>query len=372
MMSTEAEETNQVVQDLHLLFATDDQLCSDLEYVCNLLSSPEKPPTNSPSRTAKTSKKTSSWHLDRRKREILELRRQVDVLKGSLLEAQQLATGKPDMSVWERAARDQVVASSKSISENEKLRAHVVENATFIEEMVETLRKKPRLSLENDEVIRDELIQQPDGRITPERVYHVTLAAPFRLIGAAVWKVFNGEHPMKIPDGAEQTLEAIDQFTVYQTFRNAGASVLVHANMIYKYYVEVDREVIVWRSVLEDALMPHMTEGAVQDKWGWLVVAPTANLATCRVTFLHQVIPTHKTSFAEHVKAKNVLMKKYAFIQPPDIPGTFPGGAVNEEMEIPIPFAKKTFLDRDKEMELTLKRVIDQVVFDFQKSNLSP
>ncbi|KAH9161043.1 hypothetical protein LEN26_001612 [Aphanomyces euteiches] len=321
------------------------------------------------------------------------------------------------MSVWERAARDQVVASSKSISENEKLRAHVVENATFIEEMVETLRKKPRLSLDacseewktyklaaqaslrtaaihaiadrqysqlqtafikagvyecQDEVIRDELIQQPDGRITSERVYHVTLAAPFRLIGAAVWKVFNGEHPMKIPDGAEQTLEAIDQFTVYQTFRNAGASVLVHANMIYKYYVEVDREVIVWRSVLEDALMPHMTEGAVQDKWGWLVVAPTANLATCRVMFLHQVIPTHKTSFAEHVKAKNVLMKKYAFIQPPDIPGTFPGGAVNEEMEIPIPFAKKTFLDRDKEMEWTLKRVIDQVVFDFQKSNLSP
>ncbi|CAK4712033.1 unnamed protein product [Aphanomyces euteiches] len=97
-----------------------------------------------------------------------------------------------------------------------------------------------------------------------------------------------------------------------------------------------------------------------------LVVAPTANLATCRVTFLHQVIPTHKTSFGEHVKAKNVLMKKYAFIQPPDIPGTFPGGAVNEEMEIP------TFLDRDKEMEWTLKRVIDQVVFDFQKSNLSP
>ncbi|CAK5136007.1 unnamed protein product, partial [Aphanomyces euteiches] len=84
--------------------------------------------------------------MDRRKRQILQLRRQVDTLKDTLLQAQQIVTGKPDMSTWERAAREQLLAYSKSLSENEKLRAHVEENATFIEEMVSTFRKKPRLS----------------------------------------------------------------------------------------------------------------------------------------------------------------------------------------------------------------------------------
>ncbi|CAK4664153.1 unnamed protein product, partial [Aphanomyces euteiches] len=84
--------------------------------------------------------------MDRRTRQLLQLRRQVDILKDSLLQAQLLATGKPDMSNWERAAREQMLAYTKSLSDNEKLRAHVEENATFIEEMVSTLRKKPRLS----------------------------------------------------------------------------------------------------------------------------------------------------------------------------------------------------------------------------------
>ncbi|KAH9067099.1 hypothetical protein Ae201684P_021266 [Aphanomyces euteiches] len=56
----------------------------------------------------------------------------------------------------------------------------------------------------HDDIIRYELVQMPDGRIMPERIYQATLNAPFRTIGAAVWKVFNGEHPMRIPEGAEE------------------------------------------------------------------------------------------------------------------------------------------------------------------------
>ncbi|CAK4128252.1 unnamed protein product [Aphanomyces euteiches] len=380
----------------------------------SLLDSPERPSKSKKEKAnASNSANQGLVQMDRRKRDILELRRQVDILKATLLQAKNIAVGRPDMSVWERAARNQILAYSKSLSENEKLRAHVRENATFIEDMASTLRKRPRLSFDvhseewrtyklaaqtslriaaihaiadhqykqletafikagifecHHDVIRDELLQQPDGRIMPERVYHITIAAPFRLIGAAVWKVFNGEYPMRIPEGAEETLEKVDPHTVYQAFRNMDTNDEVHANMVYKYYVEANREVIVWRSVLEDALIPRMRDGVVQNKWGWLVLAPTDNPSTCRVSFLHQVSPfdrNTKITFADYIESKNALMDKYAFGRPPEIPGTFPGGNVKEDMTVSLGPVKKTFLERDKELERTLKDVIDNVVFEY-------
>ncbi|CAK4776307.1 unnamed protein product [Aphanomyces euteiches] len=426
-MASEDGESG-VVQDLHFLFASDEELRVDLAYVCSLLESPESTTVA----LAKTSKTIS--HQDRRKQEILVLRRQVDILKAKLLELQHQATAKPDMTVWERAARNQSYACGKALSENEQLRSNIEQNAFFIQELVYTLQKKPRLTSNvdseewrafklvaqkslriaaihaiadhqfnqlqtamikagiygcHDDIIRYELVQMPDRRIMPERIYQVTLSAPFRTIGAAVWKVFNGEHPMRLPEGAEETLEAIDPHTVYQTFHNTSKSISVHSNMIYKYYVEVDREVIVWRSVLEDALMPHMNEGEVHNRWGWcacriqiktahiscrLVVAPTSNSTACRVTYIHQMLPLNRDerpAFAECVERKKMIAAKYAFGQAPEIPGTFPGRAVNEAMDFPIPFEKRTLLDRDKEMEWTLKHVIDKAVVDFARSNPS-
>ncbi|CAK4142159.1 unnamed protein product [Aphanomyces euteiches] len=393
------------VQDVHLLIATDEQLHQDLLYVSELLASPRdsSKSTASQKKLIKASKPCMSL-IDRRKIEIQELRRQVDILKVRLLDAQQTATGKPNMGVWERAARDQIYAYSKSLNENELLRADIQRNAAFIEEIADVSSEEWRTyKLAAHALLRiaaihaiaghqydmletafikaglvdrqDEIIQQADGSIIPERVYHVTLAAPFRLIGAAVWKVFNGGYSMPIPEGTEETLEIVDAYTVYQTFKNTGNNVVVHANVIYKYYVEMDREVVVWRSVLEDELMPHMKEGSVQNKWGWLVVAPTKDATSCRLTYLHQVSPLNQNKqlgYAGLVKVKKVLKEKYGFIQPPEIPGTFPGGAVNEEVVLPIQFASRAFVERDKALEWTLKRVIDNIVFDFQQINQSP
>ncbi|CAK4744581.1 unnamed protein product [Aphanomyces euteiches] len=420
MVPNSANSSNAVVQDVHLLFATDDQLRDDLAYVCSLLDSPERkpsPPSSSITRTSKSpeeSKPTLS-HQDRRKREILELRRQVDILKNQLLDAKQQATGKPDMSAWERAARDQMYAKSKSISENEQLRAQVEENATFIEDMTRVLRKRPRLSLDvhseewkayklaaqtslrtaaihaiadrqyqqlqtafiqagvydcPQDVIRYEPVPLPDGSLIFERVYHVTLAAPFRLVGKAVWKVFNGHQPMPLPSGAEEFLERIDPHTVYRAYQNVGKTSSAHANMIYKNYAEANREVIVWRSVMDDALMPHMVDGEVVDTWGWFVVVPTADPAVCRATYLLQVVPIplykdRQATYAEYLHANKLVAEKYAFKHPPDVPGTFPGGAVNDKVDYPISFAKRCFIERDKQLELNLKSTInntDQVV----------
>ncbi|KAG9412812.1 hypothetical protein AC1031_015711 [Aphanomyces cochlioides] len=200
----------------------------------------------------------------------------------------------------------------------------------------------------------------------PQRTCHVTIAAPFRLIGAAVGKVFNGEHPLRLPEGAEETLEKVDPYTVYQSFRNLDRDDQVHANNVFKYYVEVNREVIVWRSVLEDALMPRMRDDVVQNKWGWIVVLPTDDPESSRLSFLHQVEPEMNPC-----DAKSALNQKYTFALPPEIPGIFPGGNVKEEIEFPVVPVKKWFYERDMELERTLKHVIDNVVFEHHKMSPS-
>ena len=71
----------------------------------------------------------------------------MDWFQDQLLEAKHAVTTTPDMSLWERAAQDQLYAKSKALCENEQLRAHVEENATFIAQMTRALRKRPRLSV---------------------------------------------------------------------------------------------------------------------------------------------------------------------------------------------------------------------------------
>ncbi|CAK4460949.1 unnamed protein product, partial [Aphanomyces euteiches] len=414
------EYTGNLMDDLRFLFAADDELNRDLSYVCDLLNPPERSPVSEDGKTKTvTGKRPVQTQYKRQQLEILELRRQVDLLKEKLLQAKRFATVKPDMSLWERAARDQIYAKSKSFQENEHLQASVEESTTFIEDMTRLLRKKPRLSFDvhseewrtyklaaqaslrtaaihaiadyqynqlqtafikagvhqcPDQVIQFAPKLLSDGQIIYERVYHVPLAAPYRLIGAATWKVFNGEYPIRLPDGAEETLEVLDPFTVYRAFQNVHESSSAHVNMIYKYYVECNREVIVWRSVLEDALVPRMAQGTVTNKWGWLVVEPTADAESCRVTFLLQVVPAplqndQKATLADYLTAAKVMAEKYAFGQPPEIPGTFPGGAVNETIEAALTFARRTFVEHDKELEWSLKCAIDQVVLEYQASH---
>ncbi|KAF0703882.1 hypothetical protein As57867_007455, partial [Aphanomyces stellatus] len=103
---------------------------------------------------------------------------------------------------------------------------------------------------------------------------HVKLAAPCAVVSRAIWQVTSGETPPPLPSRASVTIDRLDDWTVYERFAETTASGLVsHANTVIKFYVEEnegqDSHAIVWRSVLEDALMPHMSKGAVEDESGW-------------------------------------------------------------------------------------------------------
>ncbi|KAF0684274.1 Aste57867_23738 [Aphanomyces stellatus] len=437
-----------VVRDLHFLFATDDELHDELAYVCDLFSDStsdttpmandassekdaaddaETPPvreeasTNGPpavpttKRRVRVRKPTKNTSRARQQEEMKTLRAQVDALKDQLDEAKKHPS--VDMSVWERAARDQLYAKSKAMQENEQLRAAVVEQATFIDDMTRLLRKKPRLTLQMDpqseawlsyklaaqaslrvaaihaiadrqyrhqetefikaglfhradDVIRADALPQPNGKVIVQYVYHVTLAAPCRLVGAAVWKVLRGEHAMTLPDGAHETVEELDACTIYRQFTRVCAHEQVlsaHSNLIFKYYVEAERELFVWQSVLDDALVPHMTHGSVHQESGWIQVAPLEDTSTCRLTLLLNIVadPLHEKGTGtvdELLEVSAAIFEKLSFREPPDAPGLFPGtpAKVNVDEERSMSFAKRTFVQRGKALELALKDAINR------------
>ncbi|CAK4685878.1 unnamed protein product [Aphanomyces euteiches] len=378
------EYTGNLMDDLRFLFAADDELNRDLSYVCDLLNPPERRPVSEDGKTKTvTGKRPVQTQYKRQQLEILELRRQVDLLKEKLLQAKRFATVKPDMSLWERAARDQIYAKSKSFQENEHLKASVEENTTFIEDMTRLLRKKPRLSFDvhSEEWRTYKLAAQASLRTA---AIHAIADYQYNQLQTAFIKAGVHQCPDQViqfaPNSSRMdksfmnTLEVLDPFTVYRAFQNVHENSSAHVNMIYKYYVECNREVIVWRSVLEDALVPRMAQGTVTNKWGWLIVEPTADAESCRVTFLLQVVPAplkndQKATLADYLTAAKVMAEKYAFGQPPEIPGTFPGGAVNETIEAALTFARRTFVEHDKELEWSLKCAIDQVVLEYQASH---
>ncbi|KAG9407521.1 hypothetical protein AC1031_002235 [Aphanomyces cochlioides] len=123
-----------------------------------------------------------------------------------------------------------------------------------------------------------------------------------------------------------KTFEIVDLHTIYRAFRVIDRNVAAHVNTIYKRCI--DREVIVWRSVLDDVLVPCMADGNVIDKWGWyscklcrevtfhrwLVVEPSVDENTCInvITYLYQVVPSaiqkgRQGTFKEHVEVNRLL-----------------------------------------------------------------
>ncbi|KAG9407497.1 hypothetical protein AC1031_002214 [Aphanomyces cochlioides] len=240
----------------------------------------------------------------RQREEILSLQKQIKEMTEILNADKSTEMVNYDISLWKQTARKELIAKNKALEENAYLRQAVGEHATFIEQMQRVFTKKPRLSTDIDihseewqayklaaqaslreaaiHAIADrqyhrlqsafvkanvfnrkeglfhiKAIPQPDQSCVLEIVHHVELNAPFQVVGGAAWQVYQGNVPLDLPVGAEQ--------------RN-GLS--CHSNVIRKYYPEPDQEVIISRTVLEDAAVPHMSKGAIQNRSEWLLVKP--------------------------------------------------------------------------------------------------
>ncbi|KAG9407485.1 hypothetical protein AC1031_002202 [Aphanomyces cochlioides] len=128
--------------------------------------------------------------------------------------------------------------------------------------------------------------------------------------------------PVDLPLHAVQDDAHIDSYTVYSTCMQERNGMAWHSS---KYYIEPDGEVIVSRTVLEDAALPHMTKGAIEDRCMWLVVKALPNEPDrCRFTLLqHLVWPKDEIGTQEMDVVADALarLKKIPFQFFPTCPG---------------------------------------------------
>ncbi|ETW05276.1 hypothetical protein, variant [Aphanomyces invadans] len=269
-----------------------------------------------PPPSSKKSKRTS--FEVRQKHELQRLRDEVRELKTKLLHCESNKRDGSNDSFWKQAASIARAEKIKALHENEALHDAVTQQATFIEQMQRVFRKKPRLdtfrdieseswqsytlsahaSLRTaaihaiadrqrsrmhhtflragvldrvDDLYRATFQPQSNGSIMFELVNHVTLAASYQSIGAALWQTMGNRHTTFQLNGVEETLEEIDACTVYGhvTSLSADGSVVWHSNLIRKYYPQPGKFQFVGRSVLDDALSPTAPGDMVDSKAAW-------------------------------------------------------------------------------------------------------
>ncbi|KAF0684278.1 Aste57867_23742 [Aphanomyces stellatus] len=375
----------------------------------------ETPPLAQPS-AARPGSKVNKFR-ERQKREIESLRCEVETLKENILDVKReasLAKCGSASSSWERAAHEELYAKTKALAENARLRADVEQHATFIDDMTRVLRKRPRLSMHTDvaseewqayklaahaslrvaaihaiadrqytrlqpafirtglfDRVEDHMSVAPqrqhDGTVLIEYVYHLTVDAPWRQIGAAVWNVCNGTDGLTLPPGATESTERIDACTAYRAFHRVHADASVHLNLAWKYYVEPTREVVVFRAVLDDALVPRMKDGVVGDEWGWIVVEPVDE-GQCRLRAIMQIVGVNETkdgaptSIDDAVATCMAAVEKFSLREPAAaiLEGNFPGVEKKADYE-DLPFALRTLFEWGKGFELGLREAIHRV-----------
>ncbi|KAH9070034.1 hypothetical protein Ae201684P_002406 [Aphanomyces euteiches] len=278
---------------LPMLFAVDDQLHDELTYVYNLLAEPvEQPKAPNPN----TSRARQLREMDKLRQEIADLKVQLRQAK------RQYVASMVPMSVWE---------GLHDYTGQDFLRVHPL--------------------------IRD------DGKVVIEAVYHLTVPAPFHPVGKALWDVVNGTHGPDLPGE-----ERMDDFTVYRTLRLANTTGEVHSNFVRKYFPEDDRDIVLWRSVLNDELIPQMDQGAVNDESGWVVVR-AKDAHTCYIqTVLHMV---DSQGTCDRLGAAEILIDCWSSL---DTNTLLPRGQEPQPMQ--------TFMAIGRRIELAAKRAIDAVV----------
>ncbi|RHY47989.1 hypothetical protein DYB30_008144 [Aphanomyces astaci] len=213
-------------------------------------------------------------------------------------------------------------------------------------------------------------------RLVLDFVNHVRIPAPYRTVSASCWQVLaEARDPSLPPDAIEVVLcEVVDEFTVYQQFTQVAAGgTASHSNFIRKYYPDETQDVIAWRTVLEDALAPHMARGAVDNEWGWLVLTPVADDATsCWVTFLHQVLveanPEYSSPGLTALDATSHALKQFRFCERPPTPGRFSGSPA-DKMDIPDKIMH-VFMSKGKRLELSLCAAVDNAILVAQSGHI--
>ncbi|CAK4641655.1 unnamed protein product [Aphanomyces euteiches] len=346
----------------------------------------------------------------RQKQEMHQLRQQIEELKNTLTNVTHLSKPHTNASTWEQAARKERIECKRVLEENEQLRGAIDQQATFIDQMQRFFSKKPRLTMLSEEEMwqsyklaakkslriaaihaiadrqlrrmqsamiqigvfnsKDDIFMAEPRATSPtslviDFVNHVKIPAPYRTISASCWQVMSETNDPFLPANATESAELIDPFTIYRQFTQPAGGIVAHSNTIRRYYTEDNRDVILWRTVLEDALVPHMARGAVDNEWGWLLFAPEPDEPMfSRVTFLHQVLVDNAKPVHNGIAVKIAIqqaIRNYRLCERPDVPYKFSCAPPNE-MDTKCDPIMHAYMGKGKRLELAISAAIENAV----------
>ncbi|KAF0694512.1 Aste57867_14628 [Aphanomyces stellatus] len=375
-------------------------------------------------------------HQARVRHEILDLQQEVELLRRELDETKETAlhtkgvSSSKAMSPWQKMARMQECHASKALRENRRLRAAVDEQGSFIDKMAKLMRKKPRLDAVNEatwcdyklaaqqslreigiHAIADRQYRRKDtvllnaGLVGREDNFfsfgplessdasvvvlqirsHIKLAAPCAVVSRAIWQVTSGEIPPPLSSRASVTIDRLDEWTVYERFAETNAGgVVSHANTVLKFFVEEcdgdDSHVMVWRSVLEDALVPHMSKGAIEDESGWVVITPIDDHSCWQSMVLHNrigptcyptpgasILPlTHAAENATTVDTIAKSLRQLTVEEAPPALGKFLAPTDHAAVDLGLPL-HGPFFERGRQIERAIKSAVNSAIDSYQR-----
>ncbi|ETW05265.1 hypothetical protein H310_04229 [Aphanomyces invadans] len=346
--------------------------------------------------------------------EIRRLREHVEHLKVELARAK-AASRQLDQSVWEKSARRERVEKLRSLEENAQLHAAVKERAVFIEHLKRTLYRKPRWTALPDATVDawqsyklaaqasvraasihaiadrqfrrqphafiqagildrvDDLFRAESvklaGHILLQVVNHVNFPAPASTVSAACWRTFSDgsssdrRNMLPLPDNATETIEVLDAHTIYERFCQTQGDITGHSNNIRKFFKDEDgRDVIVWRTVLDDALVPHMAQDVVDNTWGWMTCLVQIPL-DARVA--QEIELSYERTRPDQRNDSQTIEAILSAIRSLSRPG--PGKSNHKPHDVVLP-AMRTFLERGRLFETAMKAALNDAIARFATS----
>ncbi|KAF0692688.1 Aste57867_16241 [Aphanomyces stellatus] len=328
------------------------------------------------------------------------------------------------MTYWERVAKFEQLAVHKARKENEQLHDATKENADFIVELEGHLKKKQRMLCHADNPCRDEslacwlpevppngdrtcrvramhaivdreyrrmhsvflrhgllghtnnvfrtqLVPQPSGEIYFTVVEHGVLAAPFRTVGAAAWRIFSGGGPpggSSLLDGLSMSCDPIDDHLVYHRIVNTRHAIPCHANLVHKYFTTSTRDAIVSRSVLMDPTRPSAPGALVEDFTAWIEVEAMPGGESSLLTLVLRINLGHDAA-PDEMGQVSARLERVSLAQLPPVDGSLAPVASSEEFTSAPPTSTLSHmhivLERSMRLEAPFKHAINAVIDEY-------
>ncbi|KAH9092340.1 hypothetical protein LEN26_018483 [Aphanomyces euteiches] len=263
----------------------------------------------------------------------MELLREIEILTKQLADIKRKTCITEDMTRWKNVARRLRCESQKAVKDRRSLLEAIHANELFIAKMTALARKKPSVqpalvfhanvdelpadprprkvalhaiadhqhSRKDMEFIKAGLVDQVENilqvhhsanlserTLKHEYASNMTLAAPYEVVGRALWQAFRGGQASSMPRTA-QAYEKLDSHTLYERFRDSRHGVKYLSNLVLKYFVDTREHVLVFCSIPRDERVSEATNFPLEKQAAWVSVEPV-DAIHCRVSFLLQVV----------------------------------------------------------------------------------